>query len=261
MKSAIICEGNTDLLLVQYFMEKVHNWKYIDRKSYKDFDEGQINVFNDTKSLKWFQNDTGCLMCIISAGGCSKLHKMLEKVLDLNKMGAVVPYSKVVVISDRDELGSEQDFFNKVQELYRIYEVNLIEMLENNTWNNSTYTNDIFDTSRIELLSLIIPFEDTGAIETFLLNALCIESEKSDPEKVDKEIINQCSHFIDTIDCKGKYLKHRREKTKAKFDTAFVVMTPAEAFNQRQTLLRSIPWEQYEIIQTSFKQLGKLSKI
>ena len=134
-------------------------------------------------------------------------------------------------------------------------------MLENNTWNNSTYTNDIFDTSRIELLSLIIPFEDTGAIETFLLNALCIESEKSDPEKVDKEIINQCSHFIDTIDCKGKYLKHRREKTKAKFDTAFVVMTPAEAFNQRQTLLRSIPWEQYEIIQTSFKQLGKLSKI
>ncbi len=28
MKSIILCEGGTDLTLIQYFMEKVNGWKY-----------------------------------------------------------------------------------------------------------------------------------------------------------------------------------------------------------------------------------------
>ena len=28
MKSIILCEGGTDLTLIQYFMEKVNRWKY-----------------------------------------------------------------------------------------------------------------------------------------------------------------------------------------------------------------------------------------
>jgi len=27
MKSIVICEGNTDLALIQYFLEKVYNWE------------------------------------------------------------------------------------------------------------------------------------------------------------------------------------------------------------------------------------------
>lgn len=29
MKSVVICEGNTDLTLIQYFLEKVYNWEFI----------------------------------------------------------------------------------------------------------------------------------------------------------------------------------------------------------------------------------------
>lgn len=29
MKSIIICEGGTDLALIQYFMEKAHGWAYV----------------------------------------------------------------------------------------------------------------------------------------------------------------------------------------------------------------------------------------
>ena len=28
MKSIILCEGGTDLTLIQYFMEKANNWQY-----------------------------------------------------------------------------------------------------------------------------------------------------------------------------------------------------------------------------------------
>ena len=29
MKSVVICEENTDLTLIQYFLEKVYNWEFI----------------------------------------------------------------------------------------------------------------------------------------------------------------------------------------------------------------------------------------
>lgn len=107
---------------------------------------------------------------------------------------------------------------------------------------------------------MIIPFEETGAIETFLLDALCETSEKEDELKTDKIVVEQCRTFIDNINCNGKYLSHRREKTKAKFETVFVVMTPSDAFNQRQSILRAVPWENYETVQIGFKQLGHLSE-
>lgn len=50
MKSVIICEGNTDLTLIQYFLEKAHNWEYIERSNYKKYEEdGNIH----TQPIYW----------------------------------------------------------------------------------------------------------------------------------------------------------------------------------------------------------------
>ena len=136
--------------------------------------------------------------------------------------------------------------------------------IEHNSWNEATYSDSfqekVQEVSRVVFLPLIIPFEQTGAIETFLLDALCETSEKEDDLRVDKLVIEQCRSFIDNINCNGKYLAHRRERTKAKYNTVFVVMTPADAYNQRQSILRSVPWEKYETVQNGFKELCKLSE-
>ncbi|MHB8126436.1 MAG: DUF3226 domain-containing protein [Desulfitobacteriaceae bacterium] len=263
MKSVVICEGNTDLTLIQYFLEKVYKWEFIKNAEYKKY-SNIIHKYNDAQNVKWFKHFNGSLLCIVSAGGVSKIPNILEKVLDLNQLGSFNKSERISVISDRDEVGTEQEFITKLSARFASYNVVFQNKIEHNSWNKAMYS-DILqaegqEISRVDFLPLIIPFEETGAIETFLLDALCETSEKEDELKTDKIVIEQCRTFIDKINCNGKYLCHRREKTKAKFETVFVVRTPSDAFNQRQSLLRSVPWEKYETVQNGFKQLSKLSE-
>jgi hypothetical protein len=98
-----------------------------------------------------------------------------------------------------------------------------------------------------------VPFEGKGALETFLLNSL------ANQDTTDGKVINQCNKFIDNLDSDGKYLTSRRHLTKAKFDTYFSVRTPVEQFSERRNILKGVHWENYEIIQDTFKELRKLS--
>ena len=52
----------------------------------------------------------------------------------------------------------------------------------------------------MELLLLVIPFEDTGAMETFLLNAIANDS------AYDAEIIRKGNQFVEEVDKERKYL-------------------------------------------------------
>ena len=99
-----------------------------------------------------------------------------------------------------------------------------------------------------------IPFEDTGAMETFLLDAIG----KANP--YDAKIISDCNQFVDNVDNQKKYLNKRRYITKAKFDVYFSVRTAAEQFVERQNILKNIPWEDYAEIQNSFKKLDDLTE-
>ena len=74
----------------------------------------------------------------------------------------------------------------------------------------------------MELLLLVIPFEDTGAMETFLLNAIANDS------AYDAEIIRKGNQFVEEVDKERKYLTKRRYITKSKFDVYFSIRTAAE---------------------------------
>ena len=94
---------------------------------------------------------------------------------------------------------------------------------------------------------MFIPFTENGALETYLLD--CI----SDSNEYDKEIINKGNSFVDTIDPEARYLHQRRLRTKAKFDVYFSVRTAVEQYYERQNILRSVAWENYEMIRNDFK--------
>lgn len=99
---------------------------------------------------------------------------------------------------------------------------------------------------------LLIPFDGQGALETFLLNAI------ADSDAYDKQIIEECKLFVESVDPERRYLKKRRYITKAKFDVYFSIRTALEQFKERRNILRNVPWEDYLLVQECFSKLEEL---
>lgn len=254
MKSIILCEGTTDLTLIQYFMEVVHGWKYIPRKNEKN--EKYDDKINDIKTagkqiIKWFHKDDN-LMAIFSVDGVSKIINEFGRQIEFNSIQGVKLFDKIVLISDNDEAATINSFVSKINNVFKKYDGNAMSLC-NDEWKSYSYKNTIGKYENIDVLLLIIPFSEKGAMETFLLDTI------GDKSSTDKKVIEQCNKFIDNIDTDMKYLQKRREVTKAKFNTYFVIRTPAEAFGTRRDILQNIKWEEYELIRKSFKKLGMLS--
>lgn len=250
MRSALICEGSTDLVLLQYFLEKTYNWSYTnDQNTFK---------INSAKSNVWLKNGDDYL-CIINSGGVSRLLTQLENLLlfNLSSLDSSNIFDKIVLISDNDESDTISNFVTELTSIFLTSSISLSENLENDKWINGKYT--AYEQIRnIDFLMLVLPFDENGAIENFLLKALKENSLANDEDKVIYSIVEQCQIFIDNIDVKEQYLKKRREKIKATFSTVFVILTPAEAFAQRKTLLQSAKWEEYITVQNAFEKLATL---
>lgn len=242
MKSIILCEGGTDLTLIQYFMEKANNWQY----------DKQVKLFK-LKQAKQLKNNENILI-IGATGGCSEIPKYFSDVLESNRYSSTPEetYTNIVIITDRDEVGSFDEIKDKILEKLNLNGIEIEKDIENNSWIKCNCLDGKMDLINFKILLLVIPFEENGALETFLLNAI------SQNDDYDKEIINKGNSFVNEIDPEKRYLNRRRYITKAKFDVYFSVRTSAERFTERQNILRNINWEKYEEIQESFKKLKEL---
>ena len=243
MKSIIICEGETDFALLQYFMITVNGWQDSGKYAFKPLKESKSRDFIKGSNL----------LTIISSDGCTNIKEVFSAVIRYNQNAVSNDerYSKVVILTDNDEEDSESKIITDLQAV-----ITNDNELKNNEWSSLSFNDmtDNKDSFSIELLLLIIPFEENGALETFLLNAV------SKQDNYDAEIIRKGNAFVENSDPESKYLKHRYLKTKAKFDVYFSIRTPAKQFAMRQNILKNVPWEQYESICEAFKELKKLDK-
>ena len=241
MKSIIICEGPTDFILLQYYMRKVNGWN--EGHESKNKPKG----FEKSKSRDFQKN--GNVLRIICADGCSRMPNLLSKIIESNTLASSQDefFSKIVYLTDNDEEQTKEDVFQKLSDVW-----NCSSDFSNNSWTKIKTDNEILNHPEIDFLPLIIPFYEQGAIETFLLQTL------ASAKKYDASVIDRGNKFVDLIASENEYLKHRRDITKAKLDVFFSVKTPAEQFTQRQNILKNVPWEEYENIQKSFKELKKL---
>ncbi len=245
MKSIILCEGSSDFTLLQYYMRKVYGWEYSNSHT--------INLDNIRRSATFSKEAN--LMSIGGCGGCNRIIPALGDVLESNTITtAGEQFDKVVIITDRDEIETEDKFIDDIKALCDEYQINLLDTLVNDKWISAEYENGHGRKQLLQLLLLVIPFEETGAMETFLLNAIAQD------DGYDAEIIRKSNQFVDNIDQEKRYLKKRRYITKAKFDVYFSVRTAAEQFVERQNILKSVPWEQYGLIQREFEKLNELSE-
>lgn len=247
MNNVLICEGSTDYSLLQYYMREACGW--VDDRT----KQNNIIRVQGQKSRNLVKNQD--ILTIMSTGGCSRLGEGLRNVLSRN-MGSAPDlsdaFTKVVIITDRDEVNTEIDFISSVESIFSEFGVVHQEAVSHNKWNDCEMVNSTGRKLRFSLLLLIIPFEETGAMESFLLNVIAANND------YDKNIIEQCKNLVDNVDPEKRYLTGRRIITKAKFDTYFSVRTPAEQFVERQNILKSVKWEDYAKIQQDFQLLNDL---
>lgn len=247
MNNIILCEGSTDYFLLQYYMREVYQW--IDDKSIQN----GILKMPKQKSRNLVKNSD--ILTIMAVGGCSQIGNGLRAVLERNFLSPPPlssVYNKIIIVTDRDEVGTEQAFMQELQQILNDYNVTCTSSISNDFWLQCSMYNQIGLTLSFSILLLIIPFEENGAMETFLLNAI------RDKDPYDKAIIDECNQLVDRIDPEKRYLTSRRYITKAKFDTYFSIRTPVEQYVERHNILKNVRWEQYNTIQTSFQKLGEL---
>ena len=247
MNNIILCEGSTDYFLLQYYMREAYQW--IDDTSIQN----GILKMPKQKSRNLTKNSD--ILTIMAVGGCSQIGNGLRTVLNKNYLSPPNlsdVYNKIVIVTDRDEVGTEQTFIQTLQQVLSEYNITTTTPITNNTWLPYSMQNQVGITIDFSILLLMIPFEENGAMETFLLNAI------ADKDSYDKTIIEQCNQFVDQIDPEKRYLTSRRYITKAKFDTYFSVRTPVEQYAERQSIVKNIKWEEYNHIQTAFQKLGEL---
>ena len=195
----------------------------------------------------------GRILCIGGSGGVSQIKNKFDYILELNSLAADhEQYDKIIILTDRDEVETETVFCEELRQILSERNVQTTQQIKNNSWIHSRMKNGQGKEISVDLLLLIIPFEQTGAMETFLLNSIAQE------DTYDDTIIQLGNAFVDTVDPDKRYLSKRRYMTKAKFDVYFSVRTAAEQFVERQNLLKHIPWEKYLLIQDSFKQFADL---
>ena len=224
MNSIILCEGSSDFVLLQYYMRTVYGWT----------DERTQNIRSDSiKRSRTLKKDEN-LLTIGGCGGCSKIIPAFEKILQRNSISAVgEAFDKVVIITDRDEVGTEEEFIKKINTSVQKYQLMMKGDIKNNTWLSCEYQNGHGKKQIMELLLLVIPFEDTGAMETFLLNAIANDS------AYDAEIIRKGNQFVEEVDKERRYLTKRRYITKSKFDVYFSIRTAAEQFVEKAEYIKA----------------------
>lgn len=243
MKSIILCEGGTDLTLIQYFMEKVNEWKYHSNRP-KLFDlEQQKRFKKEDKILE-----------IGATGGCSEIPKYFSKILAYQRIGSNFEerYENIVIITDNDEIDTFDNMKATLEKLFNEHSVTVENNIANDNWINCSCENGAQDIINFRVLLLIIPFDEEGALETFLLKAIASNDE------YDNEIIEKGNDFVENTDSERRYLSKRRYVTKAKLDVYFSIRTSVEQFTERQNILKNINWEDYEYIRNSFKKLREI---
>lgn len=247
-QSILICEGNTDFSLLQIYMREVHNWN--EDKKYQN----QVVKIPNQKSRIFKRDDD--YLTIMATGGCTRIAEGLDLVLD-RIIQAPPPFdsafNKIAIVTDNDEIDTLETFIKNLKTKLSERKVSINGVLKNKEWESCQVTTSVGIPFDFQLIVIVIPHDHQGAMETFLLDAI------SDNDPYDKVLIEKCREFVSDSDPEERYLKHRSYKTKAEFSSYFCIRTPADAYQERNSLMKQgIKWIEYPLIREEFNKLGDL---
>lgn len=241
MSKLILCEGKTDAILLSYYLEQTCGWRHCKAPA-------TLAIKADEKrgeSAYWYQRNDECLL-ICGVGGKDNFcnfftMKIFPAIIDSSA------FSKIAVVTDRDNrmetsiCDSFRSIFNPV-----------ITNAAVNVWVSNDYCNSFGQQVAIDFLLLVVPADKEGALETLLLDAIS-------EDESDKIIVNKSREYIEAIEpFAKKYITKTRLKLKACLGVTWAVQYPEKIFSFIDDQIRSVKWEESEILNNCFGELKKI---
>ena len=257
MKSIIICEGKTDLILLSYYLGKVADWHHLHGSEAKKYKDRPLKFSIDNpsnQSFEWYANSKSDLLCIYAVGSIDKIKDGLNQVVEINLLSNSEPFDNIVIVCDRDDDKIESSIFGDIH-IATDGHMTLESELQNNTWVNLSYELS-GDTLTTKLIPIIIPFDVIGTLETFLLNC------RREIDDCESELICKCESFMESLESaeaiQKRYITSRGIKPKILLGTYFSVVSPNRTFDVGNEILTSINWEEYSKFNKTFECLVDL---
>lgn len=240
----ILCEGETDAILLSYYLERAKKWKY--NSSPKEFNI-KLNKKGNQSVNHYLLNNEELAICAV--GGKDNFIPFYREYIQ--------PYIavsenenreyKIAFVTDRDD--------REIIEIEKGFSDNLnsyISKVLNGKWVNNNFIDSFGQEASIKVLLLIIPEDKQGALETLLLDALSEDEYKGN-------LIEKSKNFIDAIVPEAdKIISSERLKLKSKLGVSLAVLYPEKVFSLIDEQLKSIDWESFEKIKECFRELIKI---
>lgn len=241
MNKLILCEGKTDAILLSYYLGKTVGWNFV-----KKGPSGlKIQPTNDNESISWYKKEDDYLL-ICGVGGKDNFGKFFDERIKTPLVTSNA-FEKIVIITDRDDrtasdiassLGEDMsDFFSDIQD---------------RTWCINLYKDAYGIEKKIQLLLLVIPKEQSGALETVMLSAIS-------ENPYDKNIVDKTAAFVQQMKMEAdKYISTERLQLKAHLGVTWAIQFPEKVFSLIDEQINSVQWEKYEVLKKCFGILNEL---
>lgn len=241
MRSVILCEGSTDAILLSYYLNKVSGWKFC-KKAPEHLDIKQ-SEFDHT--INWYKRDDDRLL-ICGVGGKDKMSSFFKEKI-FSPMVKADAFSKIVLMLDRDDKSTES-IEAHASHLFKP----IVTEFKNNNWVDNTYDNAFDIRKHVSSLLIVIPTEHQGALETLMLEAIA-----EDP--YDAAIVKEAGVFVDKMQkSASRYIPNNRMRLKAHLGVTWAVQYPEKVFKLIDEQIRSVSWENSEVLRNCFRQLESL---
>lgn len=156
-------------------------------------------------------------------------------------------FSKIVLMLDHDDKSIE----SIEAHASHLFEP-IVSEIKNNTWINNTYSNSFDIRMTVTSLLIVIPTEQQRALETLMLEAIA-----EDP--YDAAIVKDAGEFVDKMQKNAsRYIPNNRMRLKAHLGVTWAVQYPEKVFKLIDEQIRSVSWENSQVLRNCFHQLESL---
>lgn len=244
MNSVILCEGFDDALFLGYFIHKTSDeskWIY-NNKARISVNFSLQNFNSETEKVEIYtRKGSDDKVVIWAVGGKDNFGHVIEHISELNNTFPKERFENIIIVSDRDNDDVEQ-VIDKFSGLMKNYEVE--GRLRNSTINAAKIDVD-GEEYPINIVPIIIPFDEEGAIETVLMHSLKNSSEQ------DGYVVTAAKDYILQIVENPhitRYLTKSRQRIKGEFSSMIAVMNPDRSTGKMNAILLTHEWEKKEEI-------------
>lgn len=241
----ILCEGETDAVLLGYYLHKLEGWNYCSKSKFLPIQFSQ----QDNRCLLPYRNDIGEELLICGVGGKDGFGQFFaEQIFSPIWLSHQAEKDfRIAVVTDRDNLSIEEIEKNIARQF-----IDSQIPLKDNCWQRTTMHNSFGTEVIIDSLLVVIPREKAGALEHLLMESLS-------ENEYDANVVRRCEEFVSAVaDEVEQYVPTERLRVKAQLGVVLSIMNPERIFSLFDEYIRSVKWEESQTLKECFCELIKI---